>query len=79
MDRLGLCYHSSDLGIDRTTLQDSLLALKAYTDSTGLWYSILQEREITAAWVAQALSGLKFPDTTGSQTRQHLRSVSRVE
>jgi glycerol-1-phosphate dehydrogenase [NAD(P)+] len=69
MDRLGLRYHPADLGIDRTTLQESLQDLKAYSESIGLWYSILQQRHITTEWIAQAISGLKFPVTDGSYAR----------
>jgi glycerol-1-phosphate dehydrogenase [NAD(P)+] len=60
MDRIGLRYHPSDLGISRETLRESLLALKAYTQSAGLWYSIIQEREIDDAWIEWALADLQF-------------------
>jgi rhamnogalacturonyl hydrolase YesR len=60
MDRIGLNYHPADLGLDRPTLENSLRALRAYTESAGLWHSIIQEREITDQWIEKVLSGLKF-------------------
>jgi glycerol-1-phosphate dehydrogenase [NAD(P)+] len=60
MDRIGLRYHPAELGISRQVLRESLLALKSYTESAGLWYSIIQERDIDEAWLEQALAGLRF-------------------
>jgi hypothetical protein len=60
MDRIGLRYHPSELGISRPVLRDSLLALKSYTEAAGLWYSIIQERDIDEAWIEEALAGLRF-------------------
>jgi glycerol-1-phosphate dehydrogenase [NAD(P)+] len=60
MDCIGLDYHPADLGLDRRTLEHSLRALRAYTESAGLWHSIIQERDITDHWIEHALSELKF-------------------
>jgi len=60
MDRLGLSYQPADLGLDRDTLVSSLRNLRAFTAARGMWHSVIQEREITEAWIDEALSGLRF-------------------
>jgi len=60
MDCIGLHYQPADLGLDRRTLDESLRALRKYTESAGLWHSIIQEREISDRWIDHVLSGLEF-------------------
>lgn len=60
MDRLSLRYQPADLGLDRDTLVASLHNLRAFTAARGMWHSVIQEREITDAWIDEALAGLRF-------------------
>jgi glycerol-1-phosphate dehydrogenase [NAD(P)+] len=61
MDRVGLKYHPADLDIRKEDLLASLLNLKKYVDSKPhLWYSIINDSEITEAWALEAMEGLRF-------------------
>ncbi len=51
MDELGLDYRPRSLGIRPQELRDSLLSLKRYVRETHRWYSVIDEAEITPAWV----------------------------
>lgn len=61
MDRVGLRYHPADLQIRREDLAAALASLRRYVENRrDLWYTVIQEREIPAAWIEQALGGLRF-------------------
>ncbi|MBX9791328.1 MAG: iron-containing alcohol dehydrogenase [Pirellulales bacterium] len=60
MDRLGLEYQPADMQIDHDTLVASLTNLRSYVESRGLWYTVINERPITATWIDDALRGLRF-------------------
>lgn len=58
MDRLGLGYGPGDLEIDGSTLVESLLALRRFVEDRGLWYSVINERDITRAWAEDVVAQL---------------------
>ncbi|MGD9645759.1 MAG: iron-containing alcohol dehydrogenase [Pirellulales bacterium] len=60
MDRLGLAYQPADLDIDRATLVASLANLRNYVEARGLWYTIINEKPMTPAWIEDAIAGLLF-------------------
>ena len=61
MDEVGLRYHPADMAIRRSDLEASLLNLRHYLGSRrDLWYTVVNEREISAAWVNAALATLLF-------------------
>jgi glycerol-1-phosphate dehydrogenase [NAD(P)+] len=61
MNAVGLRYHPADLQIRREDLVASLLHLREYVGRRpDLWYTVLNEREITRDWIEAALAGLKF-------------------
>lgn len=60
MDEMGLEYHPAAMDIRRADLAASLRQLRAFTEQSGKWYSVLQERPITDAWIDATLSGLRF-------------------
>ena len=60
MDDLGLHYHPRDMDISRRDLEDSLLALKSFTEKRGHWYSIIEEAVIDAAVIEAIGAGLRF-------------------
>jgi len=61
MDRVGLKYHPADLDIRKEDLLASLLNLKKYVNSKPhLWYSVIDDSEITEAWALKAMKGLRF-------------------
>lgn len=61
MDGVGLQYHPADMGIRREDLQASLMNLRHYlTGRLDLWYTVINERQITRAWVDDALANLRF-------------------
>jgi hypothetical protein len=74
MNRAGLEYHPVDLGLDRCDLKEPLRALQSYTESAGLWHSIIQEREITDKWIDKTLSKLRFCATQKSHERPESQS-----
>jgi glycerol-1-phosphate dehydrogenase [NAD(P)+] len=61
MDRVGLKYHPADLDIKKEDLLASLLNLKMYvTSKPHLWFSVIDDSEITEAWALKAMAGLRF-------------------
>jgi len=61
MRRVGLRHQPKDLEISRADLEASLLNLRAYVERRGdLWWTVINEREITGAWVKEAVGGLEF-------------------
>jgi glycerol-1-phosphate dehydrogenase [NAD(P)+] len=61
MDEVGLRYQPTDLEIRREDLRASLLNLRDYLGHrTDLWYTVIHEREISSAWVEDALANLKW-------------------
>ncbi len=61
MDAVGLRYHPSDLGIGREDLTASLLNLCHYVSRRrDLWYTVVNEREISRAWAEESLATLRF-------------------
>lgn len=61
MERVGLRYQPADLGIRREDLVAALGQVRRYVEGRGdLWYTILQEREITPGWIDDALATLRF-------------------
>lgn len=63
MNEVGLKYHPADLLIQKTDLVASLLNLKNYvTHKPNLWYSVIDDSEITKGWALEAVSELRFTD-----------------
>ena len=60
MQELGLDYHPRSLGVSRPVLEASLRSLRDYVERRGDWYTVINERDITDAWLEQALAGLRF-------------------
>jgi glycerol-1-phosphate dehydrogenase [NAD(P)+] len=61
MNRVGLRYHPADLEIRREDLVAALGHLRQYVENRrDLWYTVIQEREITARWIEAALATLTF-------------------
>lgn len=61
MDQVGLRYHPRDLEIQRADLSASLRNVKRFVEQRPhLWYTIINERELSADWVEQTLDGLLF-------------------
>ena len=61
MDRVGLKYHPVDLGIRKEDLLASILNVKNYVASKPhLWFSVIDDSEITAEWALKAMAGLRF-------------------
>lgn len=61
MDQVGLKYHPSDLDIKKEDLLASLLNLKNYVNSKPhLWFSVINDSEITESWALKAMERLKF-------------------
>jgi glycerol-1-phosphate dehydrogenase [NAD(P)+] len=61
MHRVGLRYHPADLEIRQDDLAAALRNLRRYVENRGdLWYTVIQEREITAQWLEEALATLRF-------------------
>ena len=61
MDRVGLKYHPVDLGIRKEDLLASLLNVKNYVASKPhLWFSVINDSEITGEWALKAMAGLRF-------------------
>lgn len=60
MNEVGLRYHPSDMQLTMQALEEALLGLGRYAQGRpDLWYTVIQERVITPAWVAAACQGLK--------------------
>jgi len=61
MDEVGLRYQPADLELRREDLHASLLNLRHYLSGRrDLWYTAINEREISPAWVEAALGTLRF-------------------
>jgi len=61
MDRVGLEYHPKAMGIKKEELTLSLLNLKNYVhEKSGLWYTVINDSEITREWALEAMTGLEF-------------------
>jgi glycerol-1-phosphate dehydrogenase [NAD(P)+] len=61
MDEVGLHYQPADMEIRREDLRASLLNLRHYLSGRReLWYTIINERELSPAWVDAALATLRF-------------------
>jgi len=61
MDEVGLRYQPAGMELRREDLHASLLNLRRHLDGRpDLWYTVINEREISPAWVDAALAGLKF-------------------
>jgi glycerol-1-phosphate dehydrogenase [NAD(P)+] len=61
MDRVGLQYQPAHLKIQRQDLAASLRNLRHYTETAKLWYSNVQENDITNEWIDEQLKHLQFP------------------
>jgi hypothetical protein len=57
---VGLKYQPAHLKIQRQDLAASLRNLRLYTETTKLWYSNVQENEITDEWIDEHLKHLQF-------------------
>jgi glycerol dehydrogenase-like iron-containing ADH family enzyme len=61
MDRCGLKYQPRDMGIERETLREALLGVKRFVQSRpDIWYSVIDEEEITPEWADRMLDTLEF-------------------
>jgi len=61
MDAVGLRYHPADLDIQREDLAASLRNLRQYLSSRrDLWYTVINERDISPPWVEAALAPLRY-------------------
>lgn len=61
MDRIGLKYHPVDMDIRKEDLVSSLSNLRSFVEGRpNLWYTIINQRPITADWIASTLAGLRF-------------------
>ncbi|MFN8254464.1 MAG: iron-containing alcohol dehydrogenase [Bacteroidales bacterium] len=61
MNRVGLKYHPSDMGIEKEDLIASLLNVKNYVQSKpNIWYSVIDDSNITLEWALNAVNDLKF-------------------
>ena len=61
MDESGLIYHPISMSISREDLVKSLLNLKKYVKSKDkLWYTVIDDSDITEDWIHDNISVLKF-------------------
>lgn len=61
MNRVGLRYQPVDMAIRRDDLVAALGNVRGYVEGRrDLWYTVINERPITSAWIAEALATLKF-------------------
>lgn len=61
MNRVGLRYHPAEMEIRRSDLVESLLHLRRFVESRPkLWYTVINEREISQEWIERTLAGLRF-------------------
>ena len=61
MDESGLIYHPISMNISREDLIKSLLNLKKYVKSKDkLWYTVIDDSDITKDWIYDNISVLKF-------------------
>jgi glycerol dehydrogenase-like iron-containing ADH family enzyme len=60
MDEVGLRYQPADLELRREDLHASLLNLRHYLSGRrDLWYTVINEHDISPPWVEAALAPLK--------------------
>jgi glycerol dehydrogenase-like iron-containing ADH family enzyme len=63
MDDVGLDYQPKSMNIYKEDLKASLLNLRGFVHQNDhLWYTIIDETEITEKWVDEILDSLKFQD-----------------
>ena len=63
MNDVGLLYQPAVMDINRADLVASLRNLRNYvTARERLWYTIIDDTEITDDWIEAAIEGLQFPD-----------------
>ena len=61
MDEVGLRYQPTGMEIRRDDLRDSLLSLRRYVSHrSDLWYTVINECDLSPAWIESALATLKF-------------------
>jgi glycerol-1-phosphate dehydrogenase [NAD(P)+] len=61
MDNAGLLYHPCDMGVEKKDLLAALLNVKRYVASRpNLWFTVINDSEITEDWAIQAMEGLRF-------------------
>jgi glycerol-1-phosphate dehydrogenase [NAD(P)+] len=61
MDESGLIYHPISMSISREDLVKSLLNLKKYVKSKDkLWYTVIDDSDISEDWIHDNISVLKF-------------------
>jgi len=61
MNRVGLRYQPADMEIRRDDLVAALGNVQRYVEGRpDLWYTVINERPITPAWIAEAMATLKF-------------------
>jgi glycerol-1-phosphate dehydrogenase [NAD(P)+] len=61
MDRVGLRYQPADLEIRREDMVAALGNLRRYVEGRhDLWYTVINEHDISPSWVDAALDSLKF-------------------
>jgi glycerol-1-phosphate dehydrogenase [NAD(P)+] len=61
MESMDLSFHPVHMGLSRVDLALSLANLKAYVEArTDLWHTVINEREITPAWIESTLGSLRF-------------------
>ena len=60
MDRLGLKYQPVDMQLTRDDVATCLKNVKAFTEESQLWYTVIQERPISDAWIDATLVDLEF-------------------
>jgi len=61
LDEVGLLYHPAKMDIGRTDLMKSMLNLKNFVKSKpDLWYTVIDDSDITEDWIKEAISELRF-------------------
>lgn len=61
MNEVGLNYHPAHMAISQADLTASLANLQSFVrQRSHLWYTVIDERPITTAWIEAALEGLQF-------------------
>jgi len=61
METVSLRYQPRDLEIRRSDLTAALSNPRRYVESRrDLWHTVIQERDITPAWIEESLVSLKF-------------------
>ncbi len=60
MDELGLKYQPRDMMIARDPFVAALNNLPAFVEARKLWYSVIQDRPVTPAWIDEISGTLQF-------------------